>query len=117
MEAIATSDTLKTLLGILLGTGGLFGLLVYFFRRYIERRLDKAEKDSKKRRENRVRRMQVEDEVNHCHGQMLFWLYRFVVTGERNGELDNAYERLQEAEQKKKDLDRSILADVGVGSD
>ena len=42
---------------------------------------------------------------------MLFWLYRSVVTGTHNGELDEAWRAVDEAERKKKILDREILSE------
>lgn len=87
---------------------------MYFFRRYIERRLEANEEAESRRRELRMQRMRIEDELHHCYGRMFFWIHRFVLTGEHNGELEAAFTHLEDVEAKKKELDRSIIADAGI---
>ncbi len=110
-EGICTTNLLWTLLGTVCGGSGLVGLLFFFLRQYIDKRIQAAEKEEAKRKETRKKRLKIDDELQHAYGRMFFWLYRAITTGQHNGELEAAFQRLQEAEQKKKDLDREILAD------
>ena len=92
------------------GSGGIVGILFYFLRRYLENRLKSNEDEEKRRKNIRIRRMQIDDELHHCYGRLLFWLYRAITTNTHNGELDAAFANLEEAEAKKKDLDREIIS-------
>lgn len=56
--------------------------------------------------------MTIDDELQHANGRLFFWLYKAIITGNHNGDLEKAFERLQEVEQKKKDLDRRIIAEA-----
>lgn len=103
-------DPGELILGAVLGGSGAVGFGFYFFRRYIENRLKTAEDQAKSRRAVRMKRVQIEDELRHCYGRMFFWLYRWAITGSRNGELDSAFQDLETAEERKKQLDREIIA-------
>lgn len=98
-------------IGALVGGSGLCGLLFFFLRRYIEKKLGGVEEEEQKRRAARIRRTQIEDELHHAYGRLFFWLYRAVITGNHNGELDDAFQDLQNIEQHKKKLDREIIAE------
>lgn len=52
----------------------------------------------------------VEDKLFHSYGRMFFWTHKYIVTQEHNGDLAKAFEQLQEAKQRKKELDREIIA-------
>lgn len=108
---MVTTDLLWTVLGAALGGSGMVGMLFFLLRHYIEKRLNKAEREEVKHREARIRRNQIEDELDHAYGRLLFWQYRAIVTGQHNGELDKAFTDMQEAERRKKELDRAIIAE------
>lgn len=107
-------DIVKTIVLAIIGGGGIVGLLFFFLRKYIEDRLEANEEKERKLRAIRVRRMQIEDELHHGYGRVIFWLVKAIITGEHNGELEKAFKQLEMAEQKKKDLDREIIADQGI---
>ena len=44
-------------------------------------------------------------------GRLFFFVHKAIVTGQHNGDLEAAWEEYQEAEKKKKALDREILAE------
>ena len=97
-------------------------MVFFFIRRYIENKLKlkedkaKAEEQEKKdeqhkRRELAVRRMKVDDELQHCEGRLFFWIHKAIVTGAHNGDLEAAFDNYQKAEQAKKELDREIIVE------
>lgn len=99
------------IIGAVIGGSGLVGLMFFFLRRYIEKKLTVSEEEEKKRKALRVRRMRIEDELHHAYGRLFFWLYRAITTGQHNGELKEAFKTLEDAEAKKKDFDREIIAE------
>ena len=105
------SDVLEKSIVTILGSGVMVGGVLYFTRRALERRISEKETQVQREKQMRTQRAQVEDELNHAYGRMLFWLYRSVVTGTHNGELDEAWRAVDAAERKKKILDREILSE------
>lgn len=101
---------IEVVITAVLGAGGVVGLFFYFFRRYIEKRLEAMEQRKEKRVKERQELLQLEDRLQHCYGRLFFWIHRAIVTGTHNGELQRAFEDLQSAEEEKKDFDRRILA-------
>jgi hypothetical protein len=110
------------IIGTIVGGSGITGMVFFFIRRYIENKLklkeDKAKaeelekKDEQhKRRELAVRRMKVDDELQHCEGRLFFWIHKAIVTGVHNGDLEAAFDNYQKAEQAKKELDREIIVE------
>lgn len=110
------------IIGTIVGGSGITGMVFFFIRRYIENKLklkeDKAKaeelekKDEQhKRRELAVRRMKVDDELQHCEGRLFFWIHKAIVTGAHNGDLEAAFDNYQKAEQAKKELDREIIVE------
>jgi len=83
----------------------------YYMRRFIDKRLSGREQEDAKRREQRARRLIVEDQLEHATGRLLYYIHRAIVTGQHNGELEAAWEDYQAAEQRSKELDREILVD------
>jgi len=104
------SELWWTIIGAAVGGSGLVGLLFFFLRRYIEQKLTGAEAEDSRRRELRIQRTQIEDELHHAYGRVLFWVHRYIETNQHNGELQKAFETLQEVEARKKELDRQIIA-------
>ena len=110
------------IIGTIVVGSGITGMVFFFIRRYIENKLklkeDKAKaeelekKDEQhKRRELAVRRMKVDDELQHCEGGLFFWIHKAIVTGVHNGDLEAAFDNYQKAEQAKKELDREIIVE------
>ena len=79
----------------LVGGSGVVGLAMTYLRRYIDRKLEAGEEEAARRLAHRKRRQQVEDQLKPPP----------------NGELAEAMENLQRAEEAKKKLDREILAE------
>lgn len=52
--------------------------------------------------------------TEHFTGRVLFWLHHAIVKGEHNGELEEAFENLQRAEEHKKEMDREVLAKYSI---
>lgn len=113
MEAEATTakEIVALIVGAIIGGSGLVGLVFFFLRRYIEKRLNGRDEEEQKRRENRMKRMEIDDKLHHAYGRILFWLYRAIITGHHNGELEAAFRSLEAAEAEKKDYDRRIIAE------
>jgi len=92
-----------------LGGGGFVGVIFLFLRFYISKRLNENDERQKHRRDNQIRRLRIEEELHHAYGRVFFWMHRAVTTGHCNGELQEAFEKLQEIEERKKDLDRETI--------
>ena len=87
----------------LAGGSGITGLAMGYLRRYIDRRLEQGEQEAQRRQE-------VEDQLHHAYGRCIFWLNHAVTKPPANGELAQAMDKLTQAEEAKKKLDREILA-------
>ncbi|HIQ61704.1 MAG TPA: hypothetical protein IAD31_08960 [Candidatus Enterenecus faecium] len=94
----------------LAGGSGVTGLAMGYLRRYIDRRLEQGEAEAQLRQEHRQRRQEVEDQLHHAYGRCIFWLNHAVTKPPANGELAQAMDKLTQAEEAKKKLDREILA-------
>ena len=95
-----------TVFGSLLGGSGLVGLFMWFLRRYLDKRLVQAEREAEERRKKRIKAAELDEELHQAYGRMFFWIHRFILTGEHNGELQTAFENLQAAEARKKEFNR-----------
>lgn len=113
---MSSEALLAAVLGAVVGGSGLVGLAFAYMRRFIDKRLDSREKEDAKRREQRTRRLTLEDELEHAMGRLLFYIHKAVVTGQHNGDLEAAWNDYQEAERKVKALDREILVDNEMGN-
>lgn len=99
-----------TILLTLLGSGGILGIVMTYLRRYIDKRLEANEKEAEVRLKHRMKRLEVDDKLHHAYGRCIFWLNHAVTKSPPNGELAEAMEELNAAEEAKKNLDREILA-------
>jgi hypothetical protein len=102
---------LTTVISTIIGGSGIVGIAFYFIRKRMEQKLDSKESEQQKRKAQRIQRIKVEEELQHCEGRLFFWVHKAIVTGQHNGDLEAAFEAYQEAEQAKKDLDREVLAE------
>lgn len=98
-------------IGAVFGGSGLVGLLFVYMRRFIDKRLEQREREDAKHREQRIRRLTLEDKLEHATGRLLFYLHKAVVTGRHNGDLEAAWTTYQEAESEMKALDREVLVE------
>lgn len=94
----------------ILGGSGLVGFTVYYIKRYIDKKLIESEKRADEIQKYRIKKAKCDERIQHAQGRMFFWLFKAVVTGEHNGDLENAYIELQNAESEKKELEHEILA-------
>lgn len=108
---VSASEVATIIISSFVGGAGITGIVFYFIRRRLERMLDRREEEEGRRRENRIKRASYNDALQHAQGRLLFWLYQAVTKGEHNGELVQAFENFQAAEQRIKDHDRSIVAE------
>lgn len=92
------------------GSGGLLGLFFFVIKRYLQKKLDERDAREKEKMELRLERNQIERELWHSVGRLLFWTHRAITTGTHNGELEKAFEEFEAAEEKSKALDMKILA-------
>lgn len=97
--------------GAIVGGSGITGLLFFFIRRYIENKLGKREAEESQKRDQKIKRMIVDDKLQHCEGRLFFWIHKAIVTGEHNGDLERAFEEYQKAERERKALDREIIVE------
>ena len=84
---MTTEQVLETLLVAVIGSGGVVGVMFKLAYRYLDKRL-----------------------TQNKQGRCFFWLYKAIVDGHHNGDLEHAFADLQAAEDEKKELDQRILA-------
>lgn len=99
------------IIGAIVGGSGITGLLFCFIRRYIENKLGEREAEDRRKRELKIKRMTVDDKLQHCEGRLFFWIHKAIVTGEHNGDLEKAFLDYQNAELERKALDREIVVE------
>lgn len=98
-------------LGAVFGGAGIVGLLFAYIRHFIDKRLAQRDAADAKQKDQHIRRLTIEDEWKHAAGRLFFFLHKAVVTGQHNGDLEAAFTKFQEAEDKKKALDREIIVE------
>lgn len=94
----------------LIGGSGICGIVVYFVKRFIEKKLEAEEKKSSERSEYLKKKAACEERMQHAESRWIFWVNRWIETGSHNGELREAYDEYQKAEREKKELEREIVA-------
>lgn len=114
--SISAETIAAAAVGAVFGGAGLVGLVFAYMRRFIDKRLEQRESESKKARERRVRQLTLEDEMSHATGRLFFFMHKAIVTGAHNGDLEAAWAEYQDVERRKKALDREILVENEIGS-
>jgi alpha-beta hydrolase superfamily lysophospholipase len=104
------SDVLPTIAAAVAGGSGVVGLAFFFLRRWLEGKLAAIERQKAATSAERLKRKQLDDELHHAQGRVLFWVNRFIQTGEKNGDLKDSFDRLTAVEDEIKKLDREIIA-------
>ncbi|MEG2679469.1 MAG: hypothetical protein RR949_05960 [Oscillospiraceae bacterium] len=104
-------DVIAAAAGAVIGGAGFVGLVFYFIRHYIDSKLKTREDRDEKRRETRIRRLKIEDEWQHSAGRLFYHIHKAIITGTHNGDLEAAWGKFTDAEEKKKELDLEILAE------
>ena len=61
------------------------------------------------REEYRLKKAACEERMQHAESRWIFWVNRWIETGNHNGELAQAFAEYQEAEKEKKELEREIV--------
>jgi hypothetical protein len=106
---------IETLLVSILGSGGVAGVFFMVIRHYIEKRLSEAEAREEQRLRWKIEQRKADEEITHATGRVLFWMHHAIThDGQHNGELEDAFRQLQEAEERKKNMDREILAKYSI---
>lgn len=85
------------------------GILFAYMRRFIDKKLDARDAETEERREQRLRKLKIEDAMEHATGRLFFYLHKAIVTGQHNGDLEEAWATYKKVEEEKKELDREIL--------
>ena len=106
---LTAREVLIAVISALLGGTGLLGIAIHIVKRYIDKKLDAEEAKANEAKEFRQRKAACEERMTHALGRWVFWMNRWVETGEHNGELRGAYEEYEQAEKDKKALDQEIL--------
>lgn len=91
------------------------GLVLYFLRGYIDRKLEEEEAHRKNETQLRTQRSQLEQKRRRALGRLLFWLHRGVTHPPPNGELEKAMSEFEAVEDELKALDQKILAEFEIG--
>lgn len=93
----------------------LSGIVLYYIRRYIDKKLVNAEAKQQERLKIRKRRSEAEQRRRRAEGRLLFWMHHAIVKPPPNGELEDAWEEFQNAEEAQKEIERAILAEYETG--
>ena len=109
MLNIEPSEVVRAIVMAILGGSGLVGVLFYFIRMYI----DKQFRNRNMLDDYEIRMKQIRSELDDCYGQCFFWLQYYITTGETGDNLEQAFQKLYTAEEKKKALESEILARTG----
>lgn len=109
------SVIIPTVITSLIGSGGVIGIMMSGMKKSWEKRwAEKAEK-AKKNEDRRIRKHQLEIDLRRAEEHMMFWLHKAIVSGEHNGDLEEAFHEYNRAEQAMKDYENQILAEVNNG--
>lgn len=108
---ISAETVLVTIIGAVVGGSGIVGLMFAYMRRFIDKKLDARERENARSSERRIKRLKLEEELNAATGKVIFYLHKAIVTGQHNGDLEDAWNNYQAVRAKKEDFDRSILID------
>jgi flagellar biosynthesis/type III secretory pathway M-ring protein FliF/YscJ len=104
-------NTFKIIISIAVNSGIISSIVLWFLKRYINKKLTIAEAEAAERQKVKQKRMMLDSELHHAQGRVLFWIHHAIIhNGEHNGELQDSFEHLQEVEDKEKELDREILS-------
>ena len=107
---MTTEQFLETLLVAMVGSGGVIGIMFKFAYRYLDKRLTQKELEDQARQKEKEERLRSNDKIQHRQGRCFFWIYKAIVDGRHNGDLEEAFKDLQDAENEKKEMDQRILA-------
>ena len=100
---------LTAVVSAILGGGGIVGIVFHFVKRYFENKLAAEDRKAAEAKEYRQRKAACEERMTHALGRWVFWMNRWVETGDHNGELREAFEEFERAEKEKKELEREIV--------
>lgn len=108
---MSTEAIVAAIVGAVVGGSGIVGLCFAYIRHFIDKRLAQREAEDEKQCSQKVRRLTIQDEWEHATGRLFFFVHKAIVTGQHNGDLEDAWEKFQQAEAKKKALDREIIVE------
>lgn len=103
---------IETIIMAALGSGGVVGIFFLIFRYYIEKLLDARDEKRRKAHEYQVKKDELGAKKDHCTSRFLFWMHKAIVDGHHNGDLEEAFSKMQEAERECKEFERRRLAEL-----
>lgn len=104
------SAILWAIFGTIFGGAGLFGILVHYLKRYIDKKLSDEETATKQCRDYKNRRAKIEQELQHAQSRVFAQLFAAIKANHVNIEnLELAYAALRAAEDKKDELEQEII--------
>jgi len=109
-KGMTFDSVLTQIFTTLIGGGGIMGIMFYYLKRYIDKRITAEEKEASERAEIRTRRLTVEHKLRHAYGRVFFWMHKAITKPPHNGELEEAMRLLQDAEAENKALDQEIIS-------
>jgi len=77
-KGMTFDSVLTQIFTTLIGGGGIMGIMFYYLKRYIDKRITAEEKEASERAEIRTRRLAVEHKLRHAYGSLFFWLHKAV---------------------------------------
>lgn len=100
---------LSTIVLAVVGGSGFVGLVFFFVRRYIEKKITDHEVCEKRHRDQQFRRLKLQDSMERAKADLFFWVYRAISTGQHNGELEEAWNKYMEIVEEKREFEREII--------
>lgn len=123
LDSAIWSSVIPAVVGAIVGAiFGATGLLFFPLKRYMEKKLEKAEREAQERNKYQKEMYMVTGEERSATNQYLFWLKEAVVnvlenqgkSGYFTQHLNETAEKLLEKETKRKDIERQKLADYDM---
>ena len=105
------AEVIKTLISAVIGAG-ILGTIFGLINKKINKKLLIAEEEQKKKKENRIMRIKLDDALFSNNGASPVLAVQVRCNrGKHNGDLDKAFDAFEQAEQKRKDFKNGIYAE------
>ena len=106
---------LNTIINVAVSTlvsGIISGIALKYITRYFDKKLQAEEEQAKELEKQRHDRAVAEANRRRAAGRLFFWLHHAITKPPPNGELEEAMENYQKAEEAQKQVEQDILASL-----
>jgi len=100
------------ILGAIFGGAGFLGIMVYYLKRYIDKKLDAEQLASQKCLEYKARRARIAKDMQHAQGRLFYYFYNIIEANHPiTDNLRVAFKNLQTVEEDLEQLNQEIVLD------